>query len=142
MDDLPVGNNVTIPASELRISFARSGGPGGQNVNKVETKVELRWSPLSTSALGEADRQRLLQRLRTKLTAGGDIVVTSNRTRDQIRNRFDALEKLAKLVRSALERPKFRRETRPTQAAVESRLQEKKEHGIRKKQRVIYLGED
>ena len=93
MEDLTVEANVTIPARELRISFARSGGPGGQNVNKVETKVELRWSPLSSAALAEADRRWLIQRLRTKLTAGGDVVVTSNRTRDQMRNRLDAMEK-------------------------------------------------
>lgn len=135
MDDLPVNETITIPGGELRISFARSGGPGGQNVNKVESKVELRWTPQSSAALGDRDRAWLLHRLRTKLTSAGDLVVTSNRTRDQIRNREDALEKMAAAVRSALERPKPRRKTRPTRGAIEGRLQEKKQRSRLKKDR-------
>ncbi|MCW5979025.1 MAG: aminoacyl-tRNA hydrolase [Bryobacteraceae bacterium] len=135
MDDLPINQKVTIPGEEVRIAFARSGGPGGQNVNKVESKVELRWTPASSAALDEADRRWLLGRLQGKLTAGGDLVVTSNRTRDQIRNRMDALAKLAAIVEAALDRPTPRRKTRPTRASVEDRLREKRRRSDVKKRR-------
>ena len=135
MDDLRVNDSFTLPGNELRISFARSGGPGGQNVNKVETKVELRWTPQSSTELSEQDREWLLNRLGSKLTTGGELVVTSNRTRDQVRNRQDALDKLAALVRSALERPKPRRKTRASRASIEGRLEQKKQRSRLKKNR-------
>jgi ribosome-associated protein len=127
MDDLPVNERLTIPGSELRVSFARSGGPGGQNVNKVETKVELRWRPGESAAVGPAERPRLLQRLERRLTADGDLIITSSRTRDQGRNREDARAKLVTLVALALEKPKQRKRTRPSQQAVERRLRKKRE---------------
>ncbi len=129
MDDLPITEHLTIPARELRISFARSGGPGGQNVNKVETKVELRWNPSRSSALGANDRDWLLRRLAGKLTADGDLVVTSSRTRDQMQNREDARRKIARLLTRALERPKPRQHTRPTKASIARRIEEKKQRG-------------
>jgi len=115
MEDLVVKNGLIIPAREVRVSFARSGGPGGQNVNKVETKVELRWKPARSSALGAEERERV------RLTSEGDLIVTSERTRDQVRNRADAAAKLARLVAWALERPKPRRPTKPTRQSVERR---------------------
>jgi ribosome-associated protein len=135
MQDIPVNERVTIPAAEIRVSFARSGGPGGQNVNKVESKVELRWTPADSSALTLSDKEWLLTRLARKLTSSGDLVVTSSRTRDQLKNREDAAAKLANIVLRALERPKRRKPTRPTRAAVEKRLQEKKEKARIKSQR-------
>ena len=125
MEDLVINEAVVIPGRELQVSFARSGGPGGQNVNKVETKADLRWIPAESGALSEADRQWLLGRLASRLTAEGELVVTSSRTRDQSRNRDDAREKLAELVARALRRPKSRKRTRPSAAAKEARLQEK-----------------
>ena len=142
MEDLPVNERLTIPAAELRVSFARSGGPGGQNVNKVESKVELRWRPVETTALDAAERDWLLARLAGKLTIDGDLVVTSSRTRDQVRNREDARAKLGRLVDTALRRPKRRRKTRPTRAAVEKRLRQKKALGDRKKRRGSRPGEE
>lgn len=135
MEDLPIHDGLVIPDRELRESFARSGGPGGQNVNKVETKAELRWNPAESSALSDADRQWLLKRLASRLTAGGDLLVTSTRTRDQSRNRDDARTKLAELVRRALERPKRRKKTRPSKGAVEGRLQQKKRRSDAKEKR-------
>ena len=129
MEELPVTERITIPAAELRVSFARSSGPGGQNVNKVETKVQLRWRPAESSALDERDREWLLRRLSSRLTADGDLIVTSSRTRDQSRNREDARAKMARLIAAALERPKRRRRTRPSGSSVRRRLEEKKRRG-------------
>ena len=132
MDDLSINDRVTIPAAELRVAFARSGGPGGQNVNKVETKVELRWTPAETMALGDAEKAWLISRLAARLTSDGEILVTSSRTRDQGRNREDALRKLADLIRKALERPKRRRKTKPSRQAVEKRLERKRQTSEKK----------
>ena len=135
MDDLAVNDRIAIPAAELRVSFARSGGPGGQNVNKVETKVELRWTPSETGALDDRDKAWLLQRLAARLTTGGELLVTSSRTRDQARNREDARQKLAEAIRKALERPKRRRKTKPSRQSVEKRLDRKKQTAQKKDSR-------
>jgi ribosome-associated protein len=135
MRDVVVNERVTIPAAELRISFARSGGPGGQNVNKVASKVELRWTPADSGALTDADRAWLVRRLGNRLTSGGELIVTSELTRDQSRNREDALDKLGTVVRDALRRPKRRVKTRPSKAARERRIQEKKQRGEAKRRR-------
>ncbi len=135
MEDLIVKPGLAIPAEELRIGFARSGGPGGQNVNKVASKVELRWAPAASSALSEQERERLLHRLAGRLTADGELVVTSSRTRDQSRNREDARSKLAALIRSALAPPRPRRKTAPPREAVERRLREKKARAALKRSR-------
>ncbi len=135
MDDLVISGALVIPGAEIRLSFSRSGGPGGQNVNKVETKVEVRWRPEHSTAIPPELRDRLLKRLAKRLTADGDLLVTSNRTRDQVRNRKDALEKLAGIVRAALVRRKRRRPTRPTGASVEARLQRKHRTGSVKEDR-------
>ena len=126
MEDLPVTESLTIPGRELRVSFARSGGPGGQNVNKVETKVELRWRPGESSILSDEDRAWLLERLARRLSGDGDLIVSSSRTRDQARNREDARQRLAAIVAQALERPKKRRPARPTREARRRRLEEKR----------------
>src|SRR5580765_1525480 len=108
MRDLVVTPRLTIPAGELTESFARSGGAGGQNVNKVASKVELRWNLAGSAALTPLDRDWLLQRLASRLTTDGTLIITSTKTRDQIQNRDDAESKLILIVRSALERPKQR----------------------------------
>jgi len=135
MDDLPITGAITIPSSELRLSFARSGGPGGQNVNKVETKVEIRWNPGASAALEPADQEWLVSRLSGKLTADGDLLITSSRTRDQTRNREDARAKLVRMVASALERPEPRKPTAPGKAAVQRRLDEKRQRAEIKERR-------
>lgn len=126
MADLPINDDVTIPAAELRESFARSGGPGGQNVNKVASKAELRWNVRDSVALDDKSREWLLDKLASRLTNDGELIVTSDRTRDQTRNRQDARDKLAVIIRTALSRPKPRKKTRPGKGAVERRIQEKK----------------
>jgi ribosome-associated protein len=120
---------IRIPDAELQVSFARSGGPGGQNVNKVASKVELRWTPSTSTALSERDRAWVLAKLNSRLTNDGELLVTSEKHRDQIRNRADAAEKLAAIVRAALFRPTPRRATKPTRGSKERRISAKKRRG-------------
>jgi ribosome-associated protein len=124
--DIIVTPRVTIPAGELTFAYARSGGPGGQNVNKVSSKVELRWHPGSSGALGADDRAWLLERLGSRLTNDGALLVTSTLTRDQWKNRDDATSKLALIVRAALDRPKVRRPTKVSRGAKRRRVADKR----------------
>lgn len=133
--DIVVSDRIVIPDSELAVSFVRSSGPGGQNVNKVASKVQLRWRPSASAALSPLDREWVVSRLASKLTTEGELIVSSGLTRDQGRNRTDAEGKLADLVRAALVRPKKRRATRPPPAAKARRVEEKKARGEKKKRR-------
>jgi ribosome-associated protein len=135
MSVIRVTDRVSIPAAEIRVAFVRSGGPGGQNVNKVASKVQLRWAPARSAALTAADRAWVTGRLASKLATDGSLIVTSDRTRDQGRNRADAEAKLAGIVRAALARPKTRRATKPGPAARARRLDEKKARGRVKAER-------
>jgi len=135
MRDIVVTHRVTIPASELSFAFARSGGPGGQNVNKVSSKAELRWNPVQSTALGADDRAWLLERLGRRLTNDGTLIVTSTLTRDQVQNRDDAISKLALIVRAALDRPKHRRATKPTRASKRRRVADKRHRADIKRNR-------
>lgn len=135
MRDLVVTPRLTIPATELALAFARSGGPGGQNVNKVSSKVELRWNPTTSGALGDDDRAWLLSRLGNRLTTDGTLIVTSTATRDQLKNRDDAMSKLTLIVRAALDRPKLRRPTKPTRSSKRRRVDDKRHRAQIKRDR-------
>ncbi|HTE54887.1 MAG TPA: alternative ribosome rescue aminoacyl-tRNA hydrolase ArfB [Kofleriaceae bacterium] len=142
MGDLRITHALGIPDAELSESFSRSTGPGGQNVNKVESKVELRWNPATSAVLGDRDRAYLLERLARSLTASGDLIVRSSRTRDQVRNRADARERLAEIVRAALHRPRRRVATRPSRGSVERRIAGKKRRAGVKRVRANRPGDD
>jgi ribosome-associated protein len=133
--DIVVTPRLTIPAGELSIAFARSGGPGGQNVNKVSSKVDLRWNPATSAALTADDRALLLEKLSNRLTTEGELIVTSTLTRDQVKNRDDAASKLALIVRAALFRPKARRATKPSKASKRRRVEAKRHRAQIKRNR-------
>ena len=123
---LEITPRVRIPAAEIALSYAASGGPGGQNVNKVASKAVLRWSPVTSVALSDADRAYVLSRLRARLTSDGELVLSSDRNRDQPRNVEDVLERLKDVLRAALHREPPRRKSRPTRGSKERRLTSKR----------------
>jgi ribosome-associated protein len=135
MEDIVVTPRITIPGDELAIAFSRSGGSGGQNVNKVSSKVELRWNPTSSAALSADERAWLLDRLRNRLTGDGTLIVTSTKTRDQGKNRDDATSKLALIVRTALDRPTPRKPTKVSRGAKRRRVADKRHHAEIKRHR-------
>lgn len=121
-----VNENITISGDELEEQFIRSSGPGGQNVNKVATAVQLRFDAENSHAFDDRVRRRLLALAGQRATHAGVIVIEANRFRTQERNRADARERLMKLIAEAAEPPPPpRRKTRPTKGAVERRLKAK-----------------
>ncbi|MFT9398949.1 alternative ribosome rescue aminoacyl-tRNA hydrolase ArfB [Acetobacter sp.] len=113
---------ISLAESELEVTYILASGPGGQNVNKVATAAQLRFDVVRSPSLPERVRARLLQIAGSRLTRDGVIVITARRFRTQIRNREDAIERLAELIREAAHRPAFRVATRPGRAAKQRRL--------------------
>lgn len=142
MDDLPIKNGIIIPGHELEISASRSGGPGGQHVNKTSTKITVRWNVHHTQALTLEQKQRVIEKLAAKLTQEGDLLVHDSSSRSQQQNKDIALKKLAIEIRKALHVPKKRMKTTVSQQAKEARLHEKSRHSTIKKLRSKKIQED
>lgn len=141
-DPIRVTNAVTVPGAALALAFTRSSGPGGQNVNKVASKVELRVDLSRIEGLREDARRRLDALTASRRDADGRLLVTSQRTRDQHRNLEDARAKVRDLVARALRAPKRRRPTRATAGSVQARLNRKKRDAAVKKLRANVRHED
>lgn len=136
-DGIDITASVFIPASELSLRALRSSGPGGQHVNKVSTKIELRFNVRRSSAFTEEERARLLEKLAARLDAEGGIRIVAQEFRSQRSNRLAAIEKLRRLIRAALHRPKIRKKTAPAPAAREERIRAKKIRGRRLQNRKL-----
>ena len=134
-DPLSITDTLIVPAADLSWSAARSSGPGGQNVNKVASKVELRFDFENSTVLAADVRERLRAIAKAKIDAEGRILVVSQLTRDQSRNLEDARDKLCALIREALVRPKKRRPTKPSRAAKARRMDQKRKQGDKKQSR-------
>jgi ribosome-associated protein len=125
MPALEVNDAIAIPLDEFQFETSRSGGPGGQNVNKVNSKVQLRWTPSTSPSLPDAVKARLLLNVANRLTREGELLIASTRTRDQGQNVEDCLDKLRNMILVALNPPKPRRATRPTLASKKRRVEAK-----------------
>ena len=139
-DDTPstgvvVDGRITIPRSELAMRASRAGGAGGQHVNKTSSRIEIRWNVRTTTALDDATRARVLEKLASRLDGDGNVRVVSSEMRSQLQNRERAEQRLAELVRKALVVPKARKKTKPSRAAKEKRLDEKKRKSEKKANR-------
>lgn len=126
MASIQITSDLSIPENEIDMTFIRSAGPGGQNVNKVASAVQLRFNVAKSPSLPTDVRKRLKQLAGKRLTDDGVLVIIARRHRTQEQNRQDAIERLADLIRSATKAPKRRRKTKPTLASRERRLKKKR----------------
>ena len=132
---LEVTSRIRIALAELRFTFARSGGPGGQNVNKVNSKATLHWPVVSSAGFPEDVRQRFVIAFRGQINKQGELVLQSQRYRDQERNIADCLEKLSAMLRQVAQPPKRRKPTRPSRGSKQRRLDNKKARSEAKSRR-------
>ncbi len=135
MAEIRITSDIAIDDRELEESFVLASGPGGQNVNKVSSAVQLRFNVALSLSLPESVRYRLMTQLKSRLTKDGVLVLAGRKYRDQNRNREDVRQRLVELIRAATIEPKKRYKTKPSRAAKEDRLQHKKRHAELKKTR-------
>lgn len=132
---LMINDTLQIADAELQFTFTRSSGPGGQNVNKVNSRAVLHWNVLASTALPESVRQRFLASWHKRLTRDGELVLASQRYRDQGRNVADCLARLREMILAAVPEPVPRKATKPSRGARQRRLSEKKATSERKQTR-------
>lgn len=134
-DAIPVSSSVAIPRDELLLRASRSGGPGGQHVNTSSTRIELVWNISVSPSLDETQRHRLLRRLASRLDTEGKLRLVAQDERSQLRNRVAVLERFQEIVSAALIPPRPRKATKPSRAAKRARLDAKRRHSERKRER-------
>ncbi len=132
---IQVTETIAIEEGEIREEFVRASGPGGQNVNKVATAVQLRFDVANSPSLPEDVRERLVRLAGKRMTEEGVLIIDARRFRSQERNREDAIERLVELIRKAAEKPKVRRKTKPSGAARARRLESKRRQAEKKRLR-------
>lgn len=135
IDGLRVNERVVIPRDELSARASRAGGAGGQHVNTSSTRIELVWNIATSRVLSDAQRERLLAKLSSRLDGEGNVRVVASDRRSQLQNRESAEARLAELVRDALVVPKKRKATKPSRAAKQARLDSKKKQSDKKRRR-------
>lgn len=139
---LQITASVRVPVSELHFRTSRSSGPGGQNVNKLETRVELLFDVARSPSFSDEQRHRILQNLASRIDGDGVLHISSQRSRSQWENKQGTIEKLVSLLREALKVRRKRIKTAPTRGSNETRVQRKKKHSQKKKLRKVHLGDE
>lgn len=134
-DPIPISPRLVIPREEVTLRASRSSGPGGQHVNTSSTRIELTWNISDSPSLSPEQRERLLTRLASRLDSSGTLRLVSQTGRSQLRNKEEAVARLAELVAEALVVPKVRRATRPSKSAKRERLDQKRKRGALKRER-------
>ena len=132
---IKISNNLYVNKSDIKETFVRSSGPGGQHVNKVSTQVQLRFNVINSIKISDNMLNRLKDISGSKLKGNGDLIITSSKHKSQVRNRKNALDKLIYLLKEASKKPKNRKSTYPKRSSNEKRLKSKRAHSLKKKDR-------